>query len=160
MFRSASATVTIDSSVEALTATVGAWNASVSSIQDIPGIVWALAMDPLPPAMYTRHAEANALGLTGRQGKSLIIINLRVTWNNADDDARVHSEVKQLIATMEHEVGSLAALDPFVYLNYAAPWQKPISSYGQASVERLTRIRGEYDPQRMFTNTVPGGFKI
>ncbi|KIM95616.1 hypothetical protein OIDMADRAFT_171036 [Oidiodendron maius Zn] len=158
--RSASATVTIDSSVEALTATVGAWNASVSSVEDIPGILWALAMDPLPPAMYTRHAEANALGLTGREGKFFIIINLRVTWDNADDDARVYSEIKQLIATIEREVGSLGSLDPFVYLNYAAPWQKPISSYGQASVERLTRIREEYDPQRVFTNTVSGGFKF
>jgi Berberine and berberine like len=152
--------VTIDSSVEALIATVGAWNASVSSVENIPGIVWALAMDLLPPVMYTRHAEANALGLTGRKGKSFIIINLRVTWNNADDDARVSGEIKQLIATMEREVGSLGSLDPFVYLNYAAPWQKPISSYGQASVERLARIREQYDPQRVFTYTVPGGFKI
>lgn len=154
--------MTIASSVEALTATVGAWNTSISSVQDISGIVWALAMDPLPSAMYTRHAEANALGLTGRKGKSFIIINLRVTWNNAHDDARVYSEIKQLMGAMEREVGTcrLGSLDPFVYLNYAAPWQKPISSYGQASVERLVSIRDEYDPHHVFTDTVPGGFKI
>ncbi|EEA23203.1 hypothetical protein TMatcc_002060 [Talaromyces marneffei ATCC 18224] len=158
--RSASAAVTIDSSVEALRATVGAWNASVSSVKDITGIVWALAMDPLPPAMYSQHAATNALGLTSREGKSLIIVNLRVTWINADDDARVDGEMKQLIATMEREVGYIGSLDPFVYLNYAAPWQKPISSYGQTSMQRLTRIRQEYDPRRVFTNIVSGGFKI
>ncbi|KAI0414251.1 hypothetical protein F5X98DRAFT_349821 [Xylaria grammica] len=159
-FRQASATLTIVSSVEAINATVSAWNASIGSIRAIPGIVWGLGMDPLPPQMYTRRAQSNALGLVNRKGKALIIVNLTVTWSNAADDEAVDEAARALVAAIRRDVGGLDALDPFVYSNYAAPWQRPIESYGAASLERLRRVKRVYDPRQVFTNLVPGGFKI
>ncbi|KUJ19297.1 FAD-binding domain-containing protein, partial [Mollisia scopiformis] len=158
--RYASATLTIESTIEAINATVCAWNASVPFIQDIPGIVWTVVLEPLPPAIYARHAEGNALGLTGRQGKPLMVMMLSMTWSNAEDDDRIGTEAKTLMKEIEGEVSRLGKLDPFVYLNYAASWQKPITSYGEVNVDRLLRVRNEYDPRRVFTKYVPGGFKI
>ncbi|TVY16612.1 Bifunctional solanapyrone synthase [Lachnellula arida] len=159
-FRQASATLTIQSTLEALNAIVKAWNASVPLVQDIPGIVWGIAFESLPSAIYGRHAEINALGLTERNDTSLMIVLLSITWNEADDDDRIDKEAKELIGTLEQELGSLGVLDPFVYLNYAASWQKPISSYGEANVKRLHGIQEEYDPHRVFTDYVSGGFKL
>ncbi|TVY39480.1 Bifunctional solanapyrone synthase [Lachnellula subtilissima] len=159
-FRQASATLTIQSTQDALKAIVNAWNASVPLVQDIPGIVWGIALEPLPSAIYGRHAETNALGLTERNDTPLMIVLLSITWNEADDDDRIDKEAKALIGTLELELGSLGVLDPFVYLNYAASWQKPISSYGEANVKRLFRIQEEYDPHRVFTDYVSGGFKL
>ncbi|KAK4164097.1 hypothetical protein QBC43DRAFT_318702 [Cladorrhinum sp. PSN259] len=158
--RRATATVTIESTVEAINATVQAWNASLPSVRDIPGIVWSIVMDPIPPVLYARFAENNALGLGNRHGKPLVIVELVMTWANAEDDKTVDEGVKALVASIEDRVGKLGALDPFIYINYAAPWQKPIASYGTTSVDRLLKVQRKYDPHRVFTNMVPGGFKL
>ncbi|CAG8959241.1 hypothetical protein HYFRA_00012599 [Hymenoscyphus fraxineus] len=158
--RETSATVTIQSTPEALEAVVGAWNASLPFVQDIQGLVWAIVLEPLPPAIYARHATTNALGLVGQKQQALMIVMLSITWVDVGDDERVYTEAKRLLQVIEQRVSSLGALDPFIYLNYAASWQRPIHSYGEANVERLLRIQEEYDPHRVFTNYVPGGFKI
>lgn len=158
--RQASATVTIESTVEAINATVRAWNASLPSVQKIPSIVWAVVMDPLPPALYTRHAEANALGLTDRHGRTLIVVQLVMTWLAAKDDEAIDVAARGLIAAIQRDVGKLGGLDPFLYVNYAAPWQRPMASYGGGSVERLRKVKRKYDPRGVFTSLVPGGFKL
>lgn len=158
--RQADATLTIVSSAVAINATVMAWNASIGSIRAIPGIVWSLGMDPLPPQLYARHASDNALGLANREGKALIILNLDSTWSHAADDDVVDKAAKSLIVTIKQAVSELDALDPFVYINYAAPWQRPFEGYGAASLDRLRRVQRRYDPDRVFTDLVPGGFKV
>ncbi|EXU98881.1 FAD/FMN-binding dehydrogenase [Metarhizium robertsii] len=159
-FRQATATVTIQSCVEAINATVRAWNALVPSVRLIPGLVWAVTMDPIPPTLHARHAVANALGLANRGDKSLIIVMATATWSNAADDEAVNMAMKKLIATTEHNVGRMGKLDPFIYIDYAAQWQNPIASYGPASVDKLLETQRKYDPRRVFTRMVPGGFKL
>ncbi|RYP21123.1 hypothetical protein DL765_002412 [Monosporascus sp. GIB2] len=158
--RQGSATVTIYSSVPAIKATVRAWNASLASVRSIPGIVWGLGMDPLPPHLYMKHAESNALGLATRKESTLIVVHLTMSWSDATDDDAVDHAARELIATIEQDTRALDALDPYLYINYAAPWQRPIDSYGEASVERLRSVRRAYDPNRVFTDLVPGGFKV
>lgn len=144
----------------AINATVRAWNASIDSIRAIPGIMWSVGMDPLPPQLYARHAGFNSLGLANRKGRAMIIINLTAMWSYAADDNTVGRATRALIAAIGRDVRKLGALDPFLYANYAAPWQSPIESYGEASVRRLRRVQRMYDPQQTFTHLVPGGFKL
>ncbi|KJZ77352.1 hypothetical protein HIM_03076 [Hirsutella minnesotensis 3608] len=158
--RTATATLTIESTVEAINTTVRAWNASVSSIRDIPGIVWGVVMDLLPPALFARHAEANALGLANRKNRPLIVVMLTMTWSSAEDDEAVGLAAMALMAAIRRDVDELGALDPFTYINFAAPWQKPMRGYGEAAVDRLRKVQRDYDPQCVFTNLVPGGFKL
>ncbi|TVY78300.1 Bifunctional solanapyrone synthase [Lachnellula suecica] len=158
--RETSATLTIHSELEALHTVVNAWNASVPSVHRIPGLVWAIVLEPLPPSIYGRYAASNALGLIDRSEKALIVVMLSVTWDNADDDDAIENAAKDLIGTIQQRLGNMGMLDSFIYLNYAAAWQRPISSYGKANVEKLLRIQKEYDPHRTFTDYVPGGFKL
>ena len=158
--RQATATVTIESSVEAINATVRAWNATVPSVRSVAGAVWDVSMDPLPSALYTRHASTNALGLTGRGGRPLIIVMATMSWTNATDDQLVDTTLRNLIATIQHDVGELGQLDPFVYLNYAAQWQDPFAGYGSATVDRLLEVQRRYDPRGLYARMVPGGFKL
>lgn len=143
-----------------MNAIVQAWNDSVADIQDVPEIVWSVVSEPLPPQLYGRNADSNALGFAETQGTPLTILLMSVTWSEQEDDTAVETRVKSLTATISKELGDLGALHPFVYLNYAAPWQDPIASYGNASFERLKRAQQQYDPTEVFTNQVTGGFKI
>ncbi|KAM7210446.1 hypothetical protein V8F06_014169 [Rhypophila decipiens] len=109
-------------------------NNSVPSISHIPGIIWTVVIDPLPPQLYSEHSDsgrANALGLGGaRHGnESLMIVQLWASWStpttgNAEQfDEAVDLAARKLIADVETAMRALGALDRFVYANYAAPWQ-------------------------------------
>lgn len=117
-------------------------------------------MDPLPPRLYGRHAGANALGLSNREEKALIVVNLSIKWSDVADDDAVDKAARALITTIQRDVSELDAIDPFIYVNYAAPWQRAMESYGKDNTDRLKTVQRVYDPMRVFTNLVPGGFKI
>lgn len=44
-------------------ATFDAYNASLPSVKDIAGIRWDVNLEALPPQLYARGAQNNALGL-------------------------------------------------------------------------------------------------
>jgi hypothetical protein len=110
--------------------------------------------------MYSRAAAAkNPLGLADRSG-TLVIALLTATWADPKDDARVEAAALELMALVEADAKRRDVHDPFVYLNYAAPWQKAIESYGPENVGKLREIRQAMDPRGLFTHNVPGGGKI
>lgn len=136
-----------------------AWNASLVGVLDVSGLIWSLSLDPIPPSMYQRDANTNVLGLDNRTG-SLVVCLLSQAWSNEADDERMYKASAALITTIEDAARSLDAYDPFLYLPYAAFWQKPIESYGPTRVKQLHELRERIDPRGVFTHLVPGGFKL
>ncbi|KAI1747597.1 hypothetical protein F4782DRAFT_520572 [Xylaria castorea] len=154
--RSLYRTHTLVSTEDVLQAVNAAWSEAVSAIRNVSGISWVLSFDPLPPAFYARDAGSNALGLTGRDGATLLVALLDARWSNETDDEIVSSTAKTLFDNIKKEAQSLGAYDPFIYLNYAEPDQNPIGTYGEESVQRLNAVRRRVDAAGVFTNQVPG----
>jgi len=48
----------------------------------------------------------------------------------------------------------------YLYLNYADKDQDPLSGYGQEKVEFMKAVAEKYDPEGVYQNLMPGGFKI
>ncbi|KAL3460314.1 hypothetical protein BJX64DRAFT_290313 [Aspergillus heterothallicus] len=157
--RQLSATVTLASTLPVLNATYTRWNNSLSSVNTIPGIVWPLSLDPLPPSFYARHTNTNSLGLPDASG-ALVISQLSASWDNESDDETVELAARELIEGIKKDAKALDGYNEYLYVNYAARWQRPIESYGKESVERLRRVEREVDPRGVFRRDVPGGFKI
>ncbi|RYC58032.1 hypothetical protein CHU98_g8176 [Xylaria longipes] len=152
--------ITVVSSVEMINATYLCFNKTVENIRDIPGIVWSMVLEPLPQLIYKRAPSgSNALGLSDRT-QPLLIVLVSATWQDETYDEKINQQTQVLMADIEKEAHRLNAYDPFVYLNYAAPWQDPIASYGKESIQRLQKVKTRVDPQGVFTYNVPGGFKI
>ncbi|KNG86329.1 oxidoreductase FAD-binding protein [Aspergillus nomiae NRRL 13137] len=135
------------------------WDASLADVDAIPGMVWAISLEPLPQAIYARNASKNALGLDDVSGP-LVVTLLSATWDNESDDEKVEKAARELFDNIDNDARKLGLYEPFVYLNYAAQWQDPISSYKSKNVELLKRVSEEVDPRRMFQTIVPGGFKL
>ncbi|RAK99589.1 FAD-binding oxidoreductase [Aspergillus ibericus CBS 121593] len=146
-------------SLPMLNATYRHWNTSLAELHGVPGIIWSVSLEPVPPSIYARAARENSLGLSDASG-TLMVALLSATWDDAADDAQVEKVARELFTAIESDAHRLDAYHPFVYLNYAAPWQDPIGSYGEASVDRLRRVARDVDPKGVFTADVPGGFKI
>ncbi|KAF3059780.1 Bifunctional solanapyrone synthase [Daldinia childiae] len=152
-------TITHKSTVPMLNAVYSKWDKSIETIKGVRGIVWAISLEPLPPAIYARSATSNIFGLSDRSD-ALVITLLTVFWRNEADDSKVEMAARKLFKEIEDDAKRLGAYDPFIYPNYAAPWQDPIASYGDESLRKLQRVRKDVDPKGVFSRQVPGGFKI
>lgn len=142
-----------------LRAAFDAWNNSLPGVRDINGLTWSLSLEPLPPNIYQRGAATNALGLADRTGTRVVCL-LTQAWADDADNERVYAATAALLAAIEEAAHALNAYDPYIYLDYAAKWQDPIASYGDASVRQLRQLRARVDAKGVFTHLVPGGFKI
>jgi Berberine and berberine like len=142
-----------------LLATFNAYNNSVASIRNITGVTWTVIIEPLPPQIYARGATENALGLAGNT-QSLAVCLVSPSWTDPSQNEQIYALARDLVDTIENEAKKLGVYDPYIYLNYAAPWQDVIAGYGPASVSRLQKLKAKVDPNNVFQRLVPGGFKI
>ena len=155
------ATATFVASEAMFRAAFDAWDKSLDDkLRAVRGLVWSLSFDPVPRSMYQPGAAANVLGLGDRHGKTLVVCLISPVWEDEADDKRVRAAARKLVEAIEAAAKKLKVYDPFLYLNYAADWQEPVSSYGKANVGKLQELRARVDPRGVFTRLVPGGFKI
>lgn len=83
---------------------------------------------------------------------------LTIQWAEIADDARINNAAKSLISHAEAASKAMGTYNPYLYLNYAAYFQDPISGYGSASQLKLERVSKKFDPGQLFQKQLPRGF--
>jgi hypothetical protein len=58
---------------------------------------------------------------------------------------------------VDAQAAALGVAHPHLYLNYAAPWQRPIAGYSDEAVRFLRATSEKYDPDGVFQRHVPPG---
>lgn len=81
-------------------------------------------------------------------------------WTDPTLDNMVKSAREQFIKITETVAIKRGTYSPFIYLSYAGPGQQPLCGYGAQSVSFLNEAAHKYDPQAVFQQLMPGGFKI
>ena len=137
------------------------WNATAQSIANVTGLIFPLTWQPLPPVITEKSAflGGNSLGLDPSDG-ALVLCLTAAAWSLASDDARVTASIKELFDRIDKASMAAGLFHRFKYLNYAAPWQDPISGYGPENKARLQAVSKKYDRIGLFQIAVPGGFKL
>jgi hypothetical protein len=81
-------------------------------------------------------------------------------WKDAayDKDVYVMSQTWQ--NSVQDYTNKIGAGSPFEFVNYAAPFQDPMSGYGSNSLEFMRGVSRKYDSGSVFQQLVPGGFKL
>ena len=158
------ATATFKNSAKMMNTIVDLANRTVQNFATAQGLVFSLSFQPLPqavtsPGFATTAGLGNSLGLSIDDG-DLVNVLLTVQWRDPANDAVIDSSVKSLFADIEKASRAAATYHPYLYLNYAAPWQKPIDGYGAESVKFLSTVAGKVDPDGVFQKLVTGGFKL
>ncbi|KAH8597092.1 hypothetical protein B0O99DRAFT_650999 [Bisporella sp. PMI_857] len=115
---------------------------STSQVASVLGINYFLIYHPSPAL-----TGQNILGHNPAD-KSLVILQLSISYTNATDDNKVAYAAKSFFA------------NEFIYLNYGAPFQDLISGYGAANKAKLQAASKKYDPVGLFQKAAPGGFKL
>ncbi|KAI9780213.1 MAG: hypothetical protein M1816_003137 [Peltula sp. TS41687] len=154
-------TLTVGNSAALLSDIFDANNSTVQMLKDVQDLSWSLSYQALPASTIAQSGSTggNPLGLDPAEG-SLVIILWSVFWSNATDDARIESALKKLFVRSNELAWRKGLYNDWVYLNYAARWQDPISGYGFKNKRRLQEISRKYDPKGVFQKDCPGGFKL
>lgn len=87
------------------------WSASYPALTNVTNVVFSLILEPLPPAIYARHATTNALGFADRT-EPLVIVELFASWANAADYGLVNTTMLSLLQDMNTVAQELGAWGP------------------------------------------------
>ncbi|KAL8786217.1 MAG: hypothetical protein Q9213_002906 [Squamulea squamosa] len=163
-FRQLYRTTTIKNNRPFLDRVYTLWNLTAPTILPIPGIQWALSIQPIPAKITSRSASlgGNSLGLDPAEGP-LVNCLLTGTWNEAKDDKLAQDTAVKLFDDIEKEAryqNKPSLFNRYKYLNYADGTQDVISGYGTNSKNRLRKVSRKYDPRGVFQRQVTGGFKL
>lgn len=136
-------------------------NETTQPLRGISNLAYSLSFQPEPTVITSKAAAngGNSLGLDVSDG-NLFNVLLTATWDDAADDAAVNKQAQLLFSKAAAKAKELGVSNPYLYLNYAAPWQDPISGYGPAAKASLQAASKKYDPTQVFQKNVPGGFKL
>ena len=77
-----------------------------------------------------------------------------------DDDAAIDAFLAEADAKIGQKLREVDGISDFIFLNDADKGQKVFESYGSSNLRRLQEIRNRYDPNRVYTDLMPGGFKV
>lgn len=129
------------------------------------GDVWIGGLTPMPiSTQFFRASKVNGgdpMGIDPLDGPQIWYeINLSFANKQEYDDIAT-----EFLDTFEAELeDNLSAAGikrgKYLYLNDADKGQPVFEGYPMSNVQRLQAIRHKYDPQRVFTDLMPGGWKV
>ena len=103
----------------------------------------------------------NALGLDAAKGTYVGYAQV-LEWTGDQYNEAAYSWVSNTTRKINDALKIAGLYDPFRYMGDSAGFQAQgfYDGYGAANAGKLLSISKKYDPQRVFQNLMPGGFKI
>lgn len=140
---------------------VSIYMSEITPVENITGLLPTLIFQPIPTTMTSHFSKngGNALGISESDGP-LNLINLSTTWSDAADDERIYAVMGSIIERANATAYAQGAGYPYLYMNYAAQQQNVVRSYGEENSECLRETSRKYDPDGVWQNLLPGGFKL
>ncbi|EME77451.1 uncharacterized protein MYCFIDRAFT_146378 [Pseudocercospora fijiensis CIRAD86] len=157
-----SATVTIQAGGEALEEVHRITNSVYADFRHVPDLIWDVQYEPLPKAYRDRgfaRSGGNVMGLNSTDD-DLVIVFLMPLWKDEIYDDEVYRAVRTWLDGVDEYINVHDVGYPFQYLNYAAPFQDPLASYGVTNFRFLKDVARKYDPDGFFPRAVSGGFRL
>ena len=162
--RASFATATYKNSAKTMSRIYDLTNAISPSLANVKDLVFSLSFQPLPqivlaPGFATTAGAGNVLGLSAADG-DLVNVLVGGQWSDPADDAKLDAATRKLFAEIAKVTKEEGTDNPYLYLNYAAEWQKPIQGYEEEQVRFLRKVSRDVDPGQVFQRLVKGGFKL
>ena len=81
-------------------------------------------------------------------------------YTDAASDEIMHDAAVRWYDEVSKITAQLGTADPFLYLNHAGYFQKPLCATGLENVDYMKAVATKYDPEQVFQRLVPGGHKL
>lgn len=152
---------TVKADVDTLMAAYDIFVKALQGLKTIEGLTTSFTLQAYPKSLLDKTASmgGNSLGIDPADGPLMSILILSF-WQNKDDDDKLHSTFGAAIEAIDRDAATKGTAVPYKYMNYAAPFQDPIGSYGKDNKAKLQAASKKYDPEGLFQKGVPGGWKL
>ncbi|KKZ64884.1 hypothetical protein EMCG_09202 [[Emmonsia] crescens] len=140
-------------------------NIFVSSVKDglsdIPDLRTNIAFQPMTKRFVEEGIRkgGNPQGIDASKAPYFWIVQ-SITWSDAKYDQRVAEYRKSTLAKMDEKLAAAGQKADYKYLNDADKGQKVFENYGGDNLAKLKQIRAKYDPTRLYTDSLTGGWKV
>ncbi|KAI1170499.1 hypothetical protein F4777DRAFT_110779 [Nemania sp. FL0916] len=152
---------TVKADVPTLMAAYEIYVDALGPLKSVEGLTTSFTLQAYPKSLLDKTASAggNSLGIDPLDGPLMSILILSF-WQNKEDDGKIHSTFKGVIEAVDQDATTRGTAVPYKYMNYAAPFQDPIGSYGEKTRAKLQATSKKYDPEGLFQKGVVGGWKL
>lgn len=127
-------------------------------LEGVTNIIGSLAFVPITKK-YLKVSTINGgdpMAVDASQAP-YILVEESFLWSSPGDDDKISS----FLDAFNVNITSLDGVQsPFLYLNYADESQAVFEGYPKENVARMKDIWEKYDPDMVFTNLMPGGWKV
>ena len=135
------------------------WQGSCDGVRDCAGIVWSMSFQPIVPTIIARSPFLQeAIPTLSTDTRPIVVAQLTGTWKDSKDTAAIEAVATKLINDIDIAARTDRMQTGYVYLNYAHSGQHVFG--GGRRKQWLQEMSTKYDPEGIFQQCVPGGFKL
>ncbi|KAK7453156.1 hypothetical protein Landi51_04151 [Colletotrichum acutatum] len=100
-----------------------------------------------------KHSPTSKCSKSCSEHEVAILVLMRSTW-------KTDSHLAGVVRWSNSICPGQGALEEWLYLKYADKSQNPLRAYGEENISKMQAVALKYDPDRVFQEKYPGGFKI
>lgn len=104
-----------------------------------------------------RKNGGNPLGINDGP---LYLFHIGTWWDDASQDDVYFDFITRVFTRIVAEAKKRGLESEYLYMNYAAEFERAIPSYGEENVARLKKVQKAVDPTKVFEKLQPGHFKL
>lgn len=138
------------------------FSAANTELASVPGLTASITFQPVTKGFIENgrsRGGSNPQGVDSSRAPYFWIVQ-NLSWQSADNDNTVRSFAKATIAKIEGAIMARGVAGGYLYMNDAGDGQPVFQSYPCENLKRLRAIRTKYDPLRIYTNLLVGGWKV
>ncbi|KAL6704805.1 hypothetical protein ACN47E_007609 [Coniothyrium glycines] len=157
-FRTVSSIVHVDAVRQIHNSFISGVNAKLSSVAKLQA---SITFQPVTKdfLIHSANIGGNPQGVDASKAPFFWMVE-NFTWTNATDDTIVHTAADQITVDIKRMLTDNGWDADYLYMNDAGKGQAVFQSYPAANLRKLKAIRAKYDPQKIYTKLMPGGWKV
>lgn len=136
---------------------------ATASLSAIPDVTASFTFQPVTAGFIERGSARaggpNPQGIDSSKGPYFWIVQ-NLSWASEEYDDTLISFAKRISSEIQETVAEKGVAGTYLYMNDAGEGQKVFESYPAENLARLKTIRESYDPLRIYTNLLVGGWKV
>ncbi|KAJ7605457.1 hypothetical protein DFH06DRAFT_1348718 [Mycena polygramma] len=122
-------------------------------------ITWAATYQPFGRGVTRAIAKKPSIQGIETQN-DILIFGIAAYYDDPSLDESMNKWSQDIIAWGTEEAKKRELFEPWIYLNYALPDQDVFASFGAANEQKMISLKKQYDPENVFGQLWPGGFKL
>lgn len=132
-----------------------------SKLAGVAGMQASITFQPVTKSFLQKSVDSggNPQGVDVSKGPFFWMVE-NWTWTNASDDVAVQAAADAITADIKARLVQKSHSAGYLYMNDAGKGQRVFQGYPAANLRRLKLIRLKYDPLKIYTNLLVGGWKV